>query len=287
MDAFALVDGPISELLRNTTADVPINQLTATRAEPEVVGVGQGQSGAGPDPRIGLTPQQLLVMRVLARGASIAEAARAANVHQERVRQWEKTPKFRDALSKERIDPTRSKVAEVLRQVSPPEEQIPASTTARRSKAIDLLASGMMSIAEAAERSGYTRQHLSHLIHHDPQFQAEYRRRLTDEHIRRANFFWAIYDKSGKVVQQSLDEGDPRTALEIFRLGSRGVTDIEDPSWDVQKPALLPPALSMLEADPPASESGGFTCGLCGLEAKSRRGLTQHRNAKHGNHGER
>jgi hypothetical protein len=159
--------------------------------------VQQGQSGAKPDPRGGLTLKQRQVMRMLARGSSIADAARKAGVNEKRVEQWNDTPNFRDALSRERVEPTHSSVAEVLREPGEPKEEIPRSSSARRSKAIDLLASGMMSITEAAERSGYTRQHLSYMLHHDVEFHAEYERRLTDEHLRRANFFWTMYDRSG------------------------------------------------------------------------------------------
>lgn len=242
----------------------------------------QDSSGAKPDPRDRLSVKQREVMRLRAHGTSIADAARKTGVNEERVRRWSKTPNFRDAISRERVEPTHSSIAEVLREVGEPKTEIPRSSSARRSKAIDLLVSGMMSITEAADRSGYTRQHLSYLIHQDVQFRAEYERRLTDEHIRRANYFWAIYDQSGEVVKQSLDEGDPRTAMEVFKLGSRGVTDIEHPYWDVQERPELPPPLSLLESDVSEPESDDLTCDECGLEAKSRGGLTQHRKAKHG-----
>ena len=242
----------------------------------------QDHTGARPDPRDGLTPKQREVMRMLARRTSIADAARKAGVNEERVRRWNNTPLFRDALSKERVDPTHFSLAEVLREPDEPKTKIPRSASARRSKAIDLLVSGTMSITEAAELSGYTRQHLSHLVHHDAQFRAEYDLRLAEEHIRRANYFWTMYDKSGEVVKQSLDEGDPKTAMEVFKLGSRGVTDIEHPYWDVKERPELPPPLSLLESDLPEPESEALTCEECGLEAKSRRGLTRHRKAKHG-----
>jgi transposase-like protein len=255
--------------------------VTARHADREVVKVQHGQSGR-PDPRSSLTLKQRQVMRLLARGASITDAARKAGVNEERARQWTTTPTFRDALSRERVEPTRSSVAEVLREPSEPKEEIPRSLSARRSKAIDLLVSGTVSITEAAQRSGYSRQHLSQLLHRDLHFQAEYQQRLTEEHIRRSNVFWTMYDRSGRVLQQSLDEGDPRTAMEIFKLGSRGVTDINHPYWDAQgRPKPPPPPLSMLEPDLATSESEDLTCEECGLEARSRRGLNQHRNAKH------
>ena len=99
----------------------------------------RGQSGAQPDPRNSLTLKQRQVMRMLARGMSVADAAREVGVNEERVRQWKTTPNFRDALSREQIEPTRSSVAEVLREPREPKEEIPRSLSARRSKAIDLL----------------------------------------------------------------------------------------------------------------------------------------------------
>ena len=149
---------------------------------------------------------------------------------------------------------------------------------------MDILVSGA-SITEAAEQSGYSRQHLSALVNHDAGFKAEYMRRIAEDHERRANFFWARWDQSGQVIKQSLDEGDPRTAMEIFKLGARGVTDIEHRETILQQgdlPALPPPPLPREEPDASlALDSSSFTCDDCGLVAKSQGGLKQHQQARH------
>jgi hypothetical protein len=257
----------------------------------EVRGMGDRQRGDKPDPRDGLTPKQRQVMWMLARETPLADAARMAGVNEERVKRWTKTRAFRDALAKERSDPSRSSIrdaSELFRSRREPKPEIPRSPSARHSKALDLLASGS-SVTEAAEGSGYSRQHLSHLVHQDPEFRSEYERRLAEEHIRRANFFWTIWGQSADVVKQSLAEGDPQAAMDVFRLGARGVTDIERRYADPDQPELVGKEgqpLSLPAQSPPdvsvlASESAGLTCDECGLEAKSRRGLTQHRNPRH------
>jgi hypothetical protein len=226
-------------------------------------------------------------MRMLAKETTIADAAQTAGVNEERVKRWTKTRAFRDALAKERSDPSRSSIRDAgeLFRTRKPRPEIPLSPTGRRSKALDLLASGS-SVTEAAERSGYTRQHLSHLVHQDLEFRAEYERRLAEEHFRRANFFWTIWSQSAGVVKQSLEEGDPQAAMDVFKLGAPGVTDIERRYADLEQPELVGKEGQPLPTPPPPLpdvESAGFTCDECGLEAKSRRGLTKHRKAKHGN----
>jgi hypothetical protein len=254
--------------------------------------MGNRPPGDKPDSRGALTFEQRQVMRLLAKDVPIAEAAREAGVSVERVTRWTRTPAFQDALATERKDPSRSSLREVgglLRAASEPKPDVPRSPSARRSMALDLLVAGS-SVTEAAERSGYTRQHLSHLINHDPDFRAEYERRLVEDHTRRANLFWTTWSSSVAVIRQSLDEGDPRTAMDVFKLGARGVTDVERRDADFEQPqpvggqALpLPPAPPLVpDAGIPPIESAGLTCDECGLEAKSQRGLTQHRNAKHG-----
>jgi hypothetical protein len=250
--------------------------------------VQQRQSRGKPDPRDSLTRKQRELMRLVARGATIADAARASDVNEERAKRWALIPRFRDALAMERAHPSPalSAMADALRDSIAGDEppSIPESPSARRSKAMDLLASGA-TITDAAEQSGYSRQHLSALVNHDVEFKAEYKRRIAEDHERRANFFWARWDQSGQVVKQSLDEGDPRTAMEIFKLGARGVTDIDRRESITQQddlPALpLPPPLSDTPQALPAPDPSGYSCEDCGLVAKSQRGLKQHQTARH------
>ena len=215
----------------------------------EVVAMRDRQPGDEPDPREGLTFKQPQVMRLLAKETPVADAARTAGVNEERVRRWTKTRAFRDALAKERSDPSRSTLRDVgglIRAASKPKPEIPPSPTGRRSKALDLLASGS-SVTEAAERSGYTRQHLSHLVHQDLEFRAEYERRLAEEHFRRANFFWTIWSQSAGVSSShwkrailkrrwtSLSSGP-----EASPISSVGTPISNNPNWSVRKDSRFP-----------------------------------------------
>lgn len=270
---------------------MPIYRVAAMVAAREVVAMRDRQPGDKPDPRDALTFEQRQVMRALAMEMPVADAARKAGINEERVKRWMKTPAFQDALAKERTDPSQSSLRDVgglLRAGIEPKLEIPRTPSARRSMALDLLVSGS-SVTEAAERSGYSRQHLSQLVNHDLDFRAEYERRLAEDQMRRANLFWTTWSSSVGVIKQSLDEGDPRTAMDVFRLGARGVTDVERRDADLEHPQSvggqelpLPPALPLdPDAGIPTTEAAGLTCDECGLEAKSQRGLTQHRNARH------
>lgn len=73
---------------------MPIHRAAARRAGPEVGKVQQSQSSEKPDPRDSLTPKQRDVMRLLARGPTIADAARASKVNEERAKRWAMTPSF-------------------------------------------------------------------------------------------------------------------------------------------------------------------------------------------------
>lgn len=240
------------------------------------------------DPREDMTEVQLSVLRHLAQGGTRSEAAIAAGVNEERVRRWERTRWFRDALARE-LDtpwPLGKRLAAELRKGLGENTELgmPRGRGARRSMAIDLLASGM-SITEVASSVGYTRPHLSHLVNHDPRFSAELKRRLAEDHNRRANAFWHLWDKARKGVDKSLDEGDPRVALEVLKLGARGVTDVEvrspDPSEAASRtsPTKAIDAGTAVTAEVPAPP--GSKCPDCGLIARTERGLKQHRNAKH------
>jgi hypothetical protein len=92
------------------------------------------------------------------------------------------------------------------------------------------------------------------------------------------NRFWSIYDKSAGAVERAIEEGDPRIAMDVFRLGSRGVTDVTyrpASAEEGEAPALPPP--------PPKKERGGaeLVCEDCGLAVKSIAGLKRHRSARH------
>ncbi len=240
------------------------------------------------DPREDLSSEQLSVIRSLARGATRSAAASAAGTSEERVRRWERMSWFRPALARELEVPGgigKQLAAEARSGFGAKAElAIPRSSSARRSMAIDLLASGT-SVTEVAATVGYTRPHLSHLVNQDPRFSAELERRRAEDHQRRSDGFWHLWDKSKKVLEQSLDEGDPRVAMEVLKLGARGVTDIELRSDDPPEaapetsPAKAIDAGIAVPADiaPPAEA----TCLDCGLIARTDWGLKRHRSAKH------
>ena len=58
------------------------------------------------DPRQGLTPEQLRVLRRLARGDDPSSVAVWEHVHPERIRRWFAIPRFQRALLLERATPT-------------------------------------------------------------------------------------------------------------------------------------------------------------------------------------
>jgi hypothetical protein len=78
----------------------------------------------------------------------------------------------------------------------------------------------------------------------------------------------------------------PRIALEVFKLGARGVTDIHvrvegsPPAQIESTPAkAIGDASIVLGAE--ANLPSGTTCRDCGLVARTESGLKRHRNAKH------
>ena len=58
------------------------------------------------DPRQGLTPDQLRVLRLLALGDDLSSVAVWEQVHPERIRRWLAIPRFQRALRVERRTPT-------------------------------------------------------------------------------------------------------------------------------------------------------------------------------------
>ena len=238
------------------------------------------------DPREGLSSQQLSILRQMARGASRAEAAAAHGVSDERLKGWERTSWFRQALAKEKESPwpTGKVVAAGLREhTSGQLAQAPRSTSARRTMAIDLLSAGV-SITEAASLVGYTRQHLSHLSNHDANFGAERERRNVEDHQRRSSGLWHVWEEALLAVKTAILEGDTRIAIEVLKLAARGVTDVRVSPHDSQDPhsePMLPRADGSASIVAATDTSSGATCHDCGFVARSERGLKQHRRAKH------
>jgi hypothetical protein len=242
-------------------------------------------NSGGADPRDALSPQQRRALRLLARGHSPDDVARAVRQSAERIKRWMSTPAFRDAVDRERVDPSDaprlSGAAEAIREaMNSPHYKVPGTVSARRSLAIDLLVAGVP-IIEAAEASGYSRQHLSSLVHHDATFARELARRTKEADQRRSNRLWAIWDRSADSVERSIEEGDPQIAWNVFKLGAPGVTDVtyrDVPPMPLDAPVLPPPPPS-IPTDAPSPE--GIECASCGRRFKSKAALTRHFRAEH------
>src|SRR5689334_15886621 len=94
-------------------------------------------------------------------------------------------------------------------------------------------------------------------------------------HERRRDKMWAVHERSMDVIMQSLEEGDPKMAIDVFRIGAPGLTDI----MHVDERRQLP----MLDGERDEDDATmkrmtlGYTCDLCGKVCKSRGGRTKHR----------
>ena len=79
--------------------------------------MGEAESYADGDPRLALSPTQWRGVRAFARGDSIDVVARGCGVSPNRVRRWLKTPRFRKAVVRERVQPTaRSFAKSIMRE---------------------------------------------------------------------------------------------------------------------------------------------------------------------------
>jgi hypothetical protein len=255
----------------------------AAESAQEVVEMAQERER---DPRESLTSEQMSVIRMMAQGASIREAAVAHGMSEERVKGWDRTAWFHRALAREEVSPWPGKSVLAIFRGSEEPAKPPTSRSARRSMAIDMLVLGV-SITETASSVGYTRQHLSQLVHHDPTFRVELEQRRVEAPQRRSDRLWQIHDRAASVIETALDEGNPRIAMEVFKLSSRGVTDVSDRADDSPPPQIQStPTKSIGDAPMPVETdtnlSPGITCGDCRLVAKTEGGLKQHRKAKHG-----
>ena len=240
----------------------------------------------GQDPRESMTREQLSILRQMAQGASRSEVAATLGVSQERVKGLERASWFGEALAREKESPWTDgeRLAAGMREGSLEKQgNVPVSRSARRALAIDLLAAGV-SITETASLVDYTRPHLSHLANHDREFIAELKRRSAENQERRPDRLWHLWDRAASVVETALDEGDPRTALEVLKLGARGVTDVQH-DWLAVRAESRPEEATDFDSVILLAEDSlqtGTTCRDCGLVAKTAGGLKQHRNARHG-----
>ena len=115
------------------------------------------------------------------------------------------------------------------------------------------------------------------------------RQRMRAElHQQRTERFWHLQSKALDVAEESLDEGDPRMATDILKLGAAGFRDIvEVEGLDAPElPARAPTddgEDSRADEGSPERDGGedARTCELCGRVSKSPRGLAQHVRRSH------
>ena len=147
------------------------------------------------------------------------------------------------------------------------------SVTAQQEMAIDMLVMGRR-LTEVAKAVDISREQLWRWRKQDVGFKARLDEVQVEAHAARMNRFWALNDKAHDVLEESLEEGDPKAAMDILKLGARGLTDV---TYINQPPAIV----QLPEESTPVVEPDGFGCQDCDLIAKTERGLGIHRRARH------
>ena len=145
------------------------------------------------------------------------------------------------------------------------------SVTDQQEMAIDMLVMGRR-LTDVADAVDISREQLWRWRKHDVGFMARLEEVQVEAHAARMNRFWALNDKAHDVLEESLEEGDPKAAMDILKLGARGLTDvayISQPPANAQLPEV---STSVVER---------FACPDCDLVAKTERGLGVHRRARH------
>ena len=99
------------------------------------------------------------------------------------------------------------------------------SVTAQQEMAIDMLVMGRR-LTDVADAVGISREQLWRWRTQDVGFKARLDEVQVEAHAARMNRFWALNDKAHDVLEESLEEGDPKAAMDILKLGARGLTDV-------------------------------------------------------------
>ena len=157
------------------------------------------------------------------------------------------------------------------------------SITDQQRLGVDLLAEGRR-LGDVAKEIGVSRQQLWRW-RKDAAFIVELHRVRAELRQRRGDRFLGLVDKSLDVLEQSLDEGDPKAATDILKLaaGSLSALAPEAPEARTPNPAALPSSLVEVgsQAKPsvlPASEPDNrdspdrHACTQCGLVARTAHG---------------
>jgi transposase-like protein len=146
----------------------------------------------------------------------------------------------------------------------------------KQALAIDLIATGMK-VTDVAATVGISREQLWRWRTHNQAFSVELARRRAEMHQATVDRFWLLSSKALDVAEESLDERDPQMAIDILRLAARGMTDLRLEQQYVGGEATGPNAVAR------GSNAATLQCPDCGVEARSKAGLTRHRDARHSN----
>ena len=137
----------------------------------------------------------------------------------------------------------------------------------KKIRAAELITTGLKYI-QVAEQTDISVEQLWRW-RQQPEFQRFLSRLRLDRHQARVNRIWSLGDIALDVVGESLQEGDPQTAMQLLKLLGPGLTDTTEspasstPSEDVAQPADL-------------------ECGTCGMSTRSQAGMKRHVKARHG-----
>jgi hypothetical protein len=137
----------------------------------------------------------------------------------------------------------------------------------RQHAAIMLIAAGKK-YTEVEKEVGVSHSQL-HLWRKDPVFISRLEQERATWHEARRDKLWRVADRSMDVVLEMLDEGDPKTAMDVLRLVAPGLTDIDRASID---------SADVSGSDTPVlNERPLNVCGTCGKACRSPGALGSHR----------
>ncbi len=108
----------------------------------------------------------------------------------------------------------------------------------------------------------------------DPEFKAIWEGERVLRHQERSEALWRLTERAIEVAHESLDEGDPRMAIDILKLAAPGLVDVQwIPVGWAEKAEGAAPRLP----ESPDGSSRGYQCETCGKECKSAGALGSHR----------
>jgi len=143
----------------------------------------------------------------------------------------------------------------------------PASLSDRKVRAAELITTGMK-LKTVAEQVGISPEQLWRWRQEQAFIQFLGRLRL-EHHQARVNRIWSLSDVALDVVEESLQEGDPKAAMDLLKLVGPGLTDITL-SW------------ANPTSDRGATTGASIKCDSCDTPIRTEAGLRRHIQARHG-----